>query len=46
MGLKSEEKMVIKSLKYIKKEFKDNCLNGEVVDFSYKLLDIKLINNI
>lgn len=46
MGLKPEEKMVRKSLKYIEKYFKENCLNGEAADFNYKLLNAKLSNNI
>ena len=38
--------MVRKSLKYIKKEFKENCLNDGDVDFSYKLLNLKFLNSI
>lgn len=45
-GAEPEEKTVIKSSKYIKKEFKENCLNAGAVDFNYKFLDIKLSNNI
>lgn len=45
-GAEPEEKTVIKSLKYIKKEFKENRLNAGAVDFNYKFLVIKLSNNI
>lgn len=45
-GAEPEEKTVIKSLKYIKKEFKENCVNAGAVDFNYKFLDNKLSNNI
>lgn len=45
-GAEPEEKTVIKSLKYIKKEFKENRLNAGAVDFNHKFLVIKLSNNI